>query len=95
MAGNLMNLFSDATKTIGFGTALRGKRVTFGRQSIHFSRMPLRIPEEGPYILLRGKACRASCLPPTGPPEAHGILPSGSCTCSYGHPARPLSDTHV
>ena len=91
MAGNLTNLFSDATKTIGFGTALRGKRVTFGRQSIHFSGMPLRIPEEGEYIRLLGR----HALPHVFHRQDHRILPSSSCTCFYGHPARPLSDTHV
>ena len=55
MVGNLTNLFSDATKTIGFGTALRGKRVAFGCQPIHFSGMPLCIPEEGGYIRLLGR----------------------------------------
>ena len=52
MVGNLTNLFSDATKTIGLGTALRGKRITFDRQPIHFSGMPLRILAEGEYIRL-------------------------------------------
>ena len=55
IAGNLTNLFSDATKTMRFGTALQGKRVTFGRQPIHFSGMPLCIPEEGDYIWLLGR----------------------------------------
>ena len=55
IAGNPANLFSDATKTIGLGTALQGKRVTFGRQPIEFSGMPLRIPEEGEYIWLLGR----------------------------------------
>ena len=55
MAGNLANLFSDATRTIGFGTAFWGKRVTFDRQPIHFSGMALRIPAEGEYIRLLGR----------------------------------------
>ena len=55
IAGNLTNLFSDATKPVGFGIALQGERVTFGREPIQFSGMPLRIPEEGEYIRLLGR----------------------------------------
>ena len=55
IAGNLTNRFSDATKTVGWGTALRGQRVIFGRQPIHVSSMPRRIPEEGEYIRLLGR----------------------------------------
>ena len=46
IAGNLTNLFWDATKAVGFGIALQGKQVTFGRQPIQISRMPLRIPKK-------------------------------------------------
>ena len=55
IAGTSTNLFSDATKTVGFGTTLQGKRVVFGRQPIQFSGMPLRIPEDMEYIRLLGR----------------------------------------
>ena len=55
IAGNSTNLFSDATKTVGFGTTLQGKRVIFGCQPIQFSGMPLRIPEDTEYIRLLGR----------------------------------------
>ena len=42
-------------ETIGFGTALRGKQVTFGLPLIHFSGMALHIPEEGECIRLLGR----------------------------------------
>ena len=55
IAGNFTNLFSDATKTVGFSITLQGKRVVFGRQPIQFSSMPLRIPEDAEYIRLLGR----------------------------------------
>ena len=54
-AGNLTNLFLDATKTVEFGTILRGKQVAFNRQPIQFSGMALRIPAEGEYVRLLGR----------------------------------------
>ena len=55
IAGNFTNLFSDAMKTVGFGTTLQSRRVIFGRQPIQFSGMPLRILENIEYIRLLGR----------------------------------------
>ena len=54
LAGNLTSLFSNATKTIGFGTTMLGKHIVFDRQPIHFRGMPLRMPADGEYIRLLG-----------------------------------------
>ena len=62
ITSNLTNLFSVATKTVGFGTTLQGKRAAFGRQPIQFSGMPLRIPEDEEYIRLLGRRALPNVL---------------------------------
>ena len=95
IAGNLTNLFSDATKTFGFGTTLQGKQVTFGRQPIQFFGMPLRIPEDEEYIRLLGRHALPNVFHRQDLQKLMVSCRRATAPVSMSTLARSLSNTHV
>ena len=67
LAGNLTNVFSEATKTVGLGTCMRGGKSFFG-------------PPARAHTSISGvhpsprQACPASCFSQTRPPQTYGLM---------------------